>query len=361
MPLSIMMFYYISLGANILAFLLMLVVSFLPKGKTIKNEVEKKLFSALVISTMLGGLFGMFSYSTIILRMTFGQASWYGTARDICLIAMVVVLYHFVFQWMVYVDFRLYQSRDQLYRRYRILYVPVLIFLTGRLLAEFAGSVLPLPLEEVFQVELLFYIDDIFGFLFIICSAILAFQYKASKGYRSLFSILPGVIPMLIGYIVNWFTGYSTIAIGDAVGVVFVYIVLVRQQRFYEEEGFYSREYLYRIIKGDASGTERIRGAILFEVSQEADAFGRVLREEVEKDDLLIRDRKESFVLLTGAGGMEELKFLADMIESAAEEDANGVSYETRFVTRKRGEDAKEFIKRAALKEKEYYGRFSSR
>ena len=347
MPLSIMLFYYISFGANILAFLLMFVLSFLPKDKWIKSEVEKKLFREMVTSVMLGALLGTFSYLTIILRLAFGQALWYGTVRDICFIAMVVVLYHFIFQWMMYVDYRLYQSRDQLVRRYRILYVPVLIFVIGRILAELAGSVFSLPLDEIFQVDLLFYMDDIFGFLFIVLSAALAFQYKIQNGHRSLFSVLPGAVPMLAGYIVNWFTGYSTIAFGDAAGVALVYIVMAWQQRFYDDNGFYSMEYLRKIVKSDSSGIERIRGAILFgTTSKEADAFGKILREEVEKDDLIIRGSEKSFVLLTGTGRAEELKFLADMIESAAEEDAGGISFTTKCVARKKGEDAKEFIKR---------------
>ena len=350
MPLSILLYYYISFGVNILAALFMLVLLFLPKDKWIKDEAEKKLFQALIISTLLGAALGTVSYSSLALRKVLGGASWFRTARDVCTICMVIALYHFVFQWLVYVDYRLYKSRDQLFRRYRILYVPVLIFLVGRVLAEIAGSFFSLPLDEIFQMDLLLYIDDIFGFLFILLSAVLVFQYKNQKERGSLFSILPGVVPILIGYIVNWFTGYSTIAIGDAFGVVFLYIAMLIQKHYYDSFGFYSIDYLLKLQKNGDPGLEKLRGAVVFETSGELDALGRILRKELAVDDLIIRDGSNGFVLLSRSGKPEELKFLANMVEGAAEEEENGSPVTTKCLARKKGEDVKLFLDRTVRK-----------
>ena len=352
MPLSILLFYYISFGANILAVLFMLVLLLLPKDKWIKDETEKKLFLALIISNLLGAALGTVSYSSLVLRKVFGAASWFRTTRDVCMVCMVIVLYHFVFQWLVYVDYRLYQSRDQLFRRYRILYVPVLVFLAGRVFAEIAGSFFSLPLEEIFQVDLLLYMDDIFGFLFILLSAVLAFQYKNQKGRGFLFSILPGVVPILIGYIVNWFTGYSTIAIGDASGVVFLYIAMMSQKHYYDSFGFYSIDYLSKLQKNGDPGLEKLQGAVIFETSGELDSLGRILRKELAVDDLIIRDASNGFVLLSQTGQPEELKFLADMVEDAAEEEESGSQITAKCLTRKKGEDVKLFLDRTVNKKR---------
>ena len=344
-------FYITSYGFNILAFLLMLGLLFLPGIRRIKSETEKKLFLAMVINVMLGAVLGIAGYSTVLLRKALGPAAWYSYVMDISLTAMAIVLYHFVFQWMVYVDYRLYQSRDQLFRRYRILYAPLLIFVAGRIVITLAGEILPLSLDEIFQLDLLYYIDDIIGFLCILLSAILVLQYRRQKGYSHLFRILPVVIPIVIGYLVNWFTGYSTIVIGDSLGVVILYIIMVRQWRYYDSSGFYSKEYLRMLLKSDSPRLESVQGAVFFQNEGDTDAFCRILREEMASDDLIIREDESGFVLLTGTGKMNELRFLADMVECAMEEDVGVHSLTTTYTARKKGEDAKNFLSRTALQD----------
>ncbi|MBR1567364.1 MAG: hypothetical protein IJ648_00240 [Lachnospiraceae bacterium] len=345
-----MTFFYISYSFNILALLLTLIILLLPWKKRIVNETEKKLFLALIISIMMGALLGIAGYSMVPLRRLLGPAGWYSYVMDGCLTGMVIVLYHFVFQWMVYVDYRLYQSRDQLFRRYRILYVPLLIFVMGRIVIVLAGDILELPLDEIFQLDYLYYADDIIGFLSVLLSAILVFQYRKQKGHGHLFHILPVVIPIVIGYLINWFTGYSTIAVGDALGMVILYITMVRQQRYYDSSGFYSREYLRMLLKKNSPQLDRIRGAVLFENEGDIDTLRMVLREEMAPDDLVVRDNESRFVLFTDTDRMSKLKFLADMVESAFEEDESVCSLTTSYTIRGKDEDAETYLSRTVGK-----------
>ena len=339
---SLLFFYYISFGANILALLLMIVLLVLPKDRWIKSRTEKNLFFALIINAGLAALLGVLSYSTVVLSKALG-------VRDICFIGMVIGLYQFVFQWLLYVDYRLYRSRDQLFRRYKYLYIPLLIFVLGRICAEYAGSMIPLPLDIIFQVDLLFYIDDIFGFLFLVFSAILAIQYKSQKGHWALFSILPGVIPMLVGYIVNWFTGWSVVALADALGVVLVGIAMVWQERYYDSPGLYSKEYLRKLLKNTSPRINSIWGVVIFEPSKEVDNFSRLLRAETETEDLIVDAGDNVFALLSQSGRPEDLNYMGDMILSAAEEAIPGITLNITCITRKTGEASEAFIKNTVL------------
>ena len=80
--------------------------------------------------------------------------------------------------------------------------------------------------------------------------------------------------------------------------------------------------------------------------------LGELLKKEMPPEGVIVHDSEKRFVLLTRSGNPGDLRFLADMVTDAAEED-KALSLTTKCAARKKGEDAKAFIRRTLMDQEE--------
>ena len=109
---------------GIIAALIAFGLLILPNRKYMKNKTESRLFSLLCTSTLISAL-STVAYSWVSsLDLSWGHV----VALIFCTIFKAATLF-MVYQWVLYVDFRLYESRDQLGRRYKWLVILPAFFL----------------------------------------------------------------------------------------------------------------------------------------------------------------------------------------------------------------------------------------
>lgn len=336
----------VSVYSDAMAFLLIIGLMILPDRKRVRSQTEGRLYGGLCINTLLIALFGGICYA-----MRGQSENW---AAVLVLISKTVVelcLLSLVYQWVMYVDFKLYGSRDQLRRRYWGLYIPVAIFSLLLLINIFTGIVFSIQPDMTYVSTVVYDVMIALEYLYILIPMLLIYQYdRANPGRRS-FSIVPALVPILLGSVVSVFTAYSATALGIAVGLVLLYFSMINGWRFEDKEsGYYNRALLNGLLKSDSPIVDGIRGAVFFETAGDAGKLGELLKRELPQKSVIVHDSEKRFVLLTRSGNPGDLSFLADMAVYAAEEEGT-LKLTTKCAGRKKGEDAKAFIRRTILRD----------
>ena len=338
----------VSVYSDAMAFLLIIGLMILPDRKRMRSETEGKLYTGLCVNTLLIALFGGICYA-----MRGRIESWSEilvltskTIVELCLLSLV-------YQWVMYVDLKLYKSRDQLRRRYWGLYIPVAVFSLLLIINPFTGIIFTILPGNTYASTVIYDVMMAVEFFYILLSMLLMYQYdKAHPGRRS-FSVVPALIPIILGSVVSVFTSYSATALGIAVGLVLSYFSMINGWRFEDKEsGYYNRALLTGLLNSDSPIVDGIHGAIFFETAGDAGMLGELLKKEMPPEGVIVHDSEKRFVLLTRSGNPGDLRFLADMVTDAASEDeGSALSLKTKCISRKKDEDAKAFLLRSVMEE----------
>ena len=336
----------VSVYSDAMAFLLVFGLMLLPDRRYRRKETEAKLFMAICINILLVAFFGGICYA---LR---GQSwEWMPLAELISKTVVELALINIVYQWVVYVDYKLYKSRDQLRRRYRGLYLPVLILMIALIVNLFTGILFTIRPDGGYDSTLMYDVLMAVEYIYILISVLLIIQYDRAHPGRRSFSIIPALVPMVLGSVVSVFTSYSATALGIAVGMVLLYFSMINGWRFEDSEsGYYNRALLTELINSDSPLVDVIHGAIFFETSGDAGKLGALLKREMPPMSVIVHESEKRFVLLTRSGQQGDLGFLADLVSDASEEYEGGaVSLKTKCESRKKEEDAKAFLRRTVM------------
>ena len=171
----------VSVYSDAMAFLLVFGLMLLPDRRYRRKETEAKLFMAICINILLVAFFGGICYA---LR---GQSwEWMPIAELISKTVVELALINIVYQWVVYVDYKLYKSRDQLRRRYRGLYLPVLILMIALIVNLFTGILFTIRPDGGYDSTLMYDVLMAVEYIYILISVLLIIQYdRAHPGRRS--------------------------------------------------------------------------------------------------------------------------------------------------------------------------------
>ena len=325
---------------GIIAALIAFGLLILPNRKYMKNKTESRLFSLLCTSTLVA------AFSTIACSWVSSQnPSWGHIVILILWTVFEAAILFMVYQWVLYVDFRLYESRDQLTRRYKWLVIPPAFFILLLVVNFFTGILFSIQEDMTYDPTVLYYFMTAVEGIYILISVVQIIKYDKNNPGKRIFNILFPLVFMIGGSLVDAFTGYSATALGFAVGLLLLYYSMIKGWRYKDDEsGYYNNAYLKGILSGESREAESIRGVILFEVKGDEKEFEKILKNEMPPDGIIIHDKKKRFILFTGSGNAGDLKFITSMVEDAAAEDmVEGVSLSVKCDTRKNGEDAKTF------------------
>lgn len=333
-----------SICLDAMAFLLVFGLLILPDRKQIRDKNGAGLFLGLCVNAILIAVFD--AVCRVLVTRGF---SWSRTAELILRTLLEIAYLHLAYQWIMYADYKLYESPDQLRRRYRGLYIPVLLFVLFLFINLFTGilfSVSPEGLHKTWLYGLMVFLE----FLYMLLPVVLIFQYDREHSKNRLFDVAPTCVPMVGGRVISLLTGYPADVIGAAVGLLLLYFSLMNSRRFEDEmSGYYNRAFLNGILKSDSRETDRLHGLVLFETKDDEEELGRILRGEMPKDGIMIHIRKGTYALLCPGGMKGDLEFLADLVEEAAKEEGFKGSLRTECMSREKDEDAKAFLLRTVL------------
>ena len=332
----------VSVYSDSMAFLLILGLTIIPRKRDAVDGTRERMFFALCLLSMINALGSCVAYAV------HGQSgSFFMSIELAAKTVLEVALLLMAYQWLMYVDYMLYRSRDQLARRYKYFFLPILILLVLLLVNLFTGVLFTIQPDMSYRSTWVYYVLMAVEYIYFAFAFGIIYQYSTKYKHSQVFRITPIIIPVILGTLVNILTDYSASPLGFAIGLVLLYFSFIDSFRYDDEKsGYYNRSYLVGLVEGNEKGADAFCGAICFEASGDgAKELPEILRSELPAKSTIAHIDGGRYILLTRSRRMSDLGFIADMVEDAAE---GKVSISTQCFTRGKDQSAAAFIKEAA-------------
>ena len=333
---------FVSVYLDVMATLLIFGILLLPDRKRIKSETEGELFYGLCINTLIIAICSTVCYA---LHFQTFQGVYYIELLSKTILELALL--SLVYQWMMYVDFKLYASRDQLIRRYKVFFVPIAAFAVLLIVNLFTGILFTITPDMKYTSTVLYDVMMVIEYLYMAVSVALIYQFDRKHKGKRVFDIVPAVVPMILGTFVSILTDYSGTSLGIAVGLVLLYFSMMNGWRYEDVgSGYYNRAFFKRLLKSDGLEAGPIHGIVSFEAPGRGKELGEILQNEMPGDGMIVRESEDRYFLLTENGNLGDLYFLADMVKDAVKEDGtDGFGLSVNCVVREKHEDAGTFLK----------------
>lgn len=300
----------VTIYSDVMAILLLVGLMLIPRG-TGKKDAATGIFVTMALGVIILAL------GNTVRAALYGQHfTW---AEPVALAAQTVselASVFTVYQWILYVDYKLYGSRDHLKRRFPVLFIPIILLSVILLVNTGTGILFTIGEDISFTPTVMYYFMAGIEFLYLLMAVVFMAVYVARGGKKKFFSTAPVIIPVLLGSVVSLVTDYSARALGLAVGLVFLYFSMAAGWRFGDKNsGFFNKEYLTYLRK---TGNAYL-GSICFKAAGDASGIEGILKSELPRDSIIIRNDQNSYLFLTETDAEPELLFLAELVKKAAD------------------------------------------
>ncbi|MCR5251282.1 MAG: hypothetical protein K6E50_11810 [Lachnospiraceae bacterium] len=300
------------------------------------KRIEGKIFFALCVLTMIFAFLNAGSHA-----MHYQDYDKWILVAKICRMLSDIVPIFILFQWLVFVDYTLYQSRDNLLRRYKFAFVLILLCILLLFVNLFTGIAYEFERDLFAHAHLPFYIMLAIEYFFLLLSVFVIIQYRVSHKGQGFFAGFPFVIPVILGVACNDIhPNLGTFAIGTSVGLLLMFLFMYRGIRLVDEEsGFFKAELLEFLKKYPADRSDGGTG-ILF--SAESGDLIPILQDWKPKDSIILELSEGKYLLLSGGQAESAIRLLIECVEEEAAEA--GIKLTARYERQKKGESSETFL-----------------
>lgn len=339
----------VTVYADIMAFLLVLGLYYMFHQYRIgRGRYSDRIFNLLCVSIMVNAASNGFSYAM--------HQQHLGWAMPIKLLAPTIAELStalVLFLWMLYIDYKLYESHDRIFMLQRYFSIPLLVFTVLCIINLFTGFMFYMDDNMMFVAKPLFYALTLLQYAYGILPIVVVIHYVRFHGRPHFLHISPLVVPVAIASLFTLFSNYSARAFGFAVALVLLHFSNVNKWRYDDaDSGFYNREYVGHILDLIRDGKAEYKGAVVFESDSTNSWYFEMLRGELPKESTMIRVNRNKLVLLTENATGSIFTLLKDLIEDEVDEydskkeTLQPIRLKISNVFRMSGETASEFVKR---------------
>ena len=345
----------ISSYINTFAFVLLLgLISLFQSYRVKQDRLSNILFMLLCIVTMSNAVICQ-AYHALKFQHSDSPVSVRGIlpSLDAFTSSFIVML------WVLYADYKIYQSRERIRIKLKSFYFAPLYAMALLALVNIFTGILFVPDSElILSYGPMFYffmtVEHIYGLI----PVFIYILYSREYGRPHFFSVMPVLIPVMTASVFSFLTDYSARALGFSTGMVFLIFSYGIQWRYDDEEsGLYNRRYVRHIIHLARDGKRDYQSAIVFQSENATKAYFQLLRRELPKEGELIRMNEGTVLLFTKSKKMSVLSLIPSMIleavseyrEKHPEKIISDIDIKTR--ARKKSETAIEFIDRVSREE----------
>ncbi len=311
-----------------------------------RKRIRDKLFYAMCINVLVMSVF--LSFNVLLRYRTFTGA------RELILISSTISefsLIFILFQWLIFVDYLIYESWDHVARHFKVMFVPVMcegvlyfvnLFTT---LVFRTGIIFNVNEDLIYRRCPLFWSVKVIESAYFIATIVMIVKYRKNSKTPVFIKLSPMIIPFAVGSAVSVFSDYSAHSLGLAVGLVLLHFSFMNGYCYVDERlGCYNKAYLefinrYTKEKSLSGGT----GIVFSSVDKEKE-FADILLDDKPKNADVIYVGKGKFLMISETQRKSSIHMLLDLIEEAAEE--KGVKYSADFAVRKLDESPDEFVGR---------------
>jgi hypothetical protein len=147
--------------------------------------------------------------------------------------------------WLLFVEYTLHQSRDIIWRRYRVAMIPFGVGVICTILTSVVpvSDSAPLYIQNVFYI--LYRIGQLIWLFYILASYYVLYMEKKRKDILQYIRITPTVLPIAVGMIIAFSTPYQIDGLGYAIGLMFADYYMFRRLSFIDSKsGFFNEKYI---------------------------------------------------------------------------------------------------------------------
>lgn len=244
-----------------------------------------------------------------------------------------------------YVMYEAYKSEDYVRRRFGRSFWLLLLLVILPLISLFTGLFWYFDEEGAVQYTYAYLAYNVFRYLFLIAAVVFYIRCKAREKNARRFRMWLLVIPMALGTLAEFFTGYGAFMLGAAIGYTNLYLLIVYEMNNRDHEtGFYNAYGLSRFYKLVESGKYQLSSILFYQLSEEEEArrFADVIRFVLPDECDTFRLRAGTFLTLSESSDPGYISLLREDVTELSREAGLSVSIES--VTRKKDQEPAGFF-----------------
>ena len=331
----------ITVICDVISFIITAWLLFLNVRHGKKHDTLDRIFSGMLIIILIlavmdavVAVFGFHvGYDTSITEMLFATGNETMTTV-LCLV------------WMIYVNYRLYHSRDYIMRRFWLVTMPLIIILVLTMVSSviFHGTGV---LKAARITAVFFFALVALRFIYFLVSVFRLYQYKKQSGTMRYFKISFLVIPVIVTGLLGLFVDGAFRVTGYAVGFGLLYLTIYREQILTDPvTGFYSGRYSKRLIALSEKNDVSVGSFMCFKFSDAAalEGFAPKLAGLISQDAYVIRTQPDEVAVLTVVSEKSLVHMIIEDVRAVSGE--SGMEVCASYDLRQKDESAKEFLTR---------------
>ena len=319
---------HVTFYANAAAVILSLGVFVLCSRGIIRDPFEGKIFRGLLLATFCLSISNGIGFSGADEVLPKFLSLLIQTVNDL-LFSTVVIL------WMCYVHYRIYRSRDLLFRSYIKRLIPLFIIAILTFLNLFFGFLFFIDDDHVWHITWGQALCETIRLIYIIACIIQVSSYKRKHREFRFFAAAGFVLPMFAGVIYTAWSPYSVIPLGFAVGLTNVYAGMINETSFLDRDtGYFNRFYLRYLEADIRDHVIPVKSAVTYRLSaaEDMEAFAKCLDPLLPKRCVMIRYNPTTVVMLAEVSDLFALRMMKEDAENVMKTLRNGDPEENKEI-----------------------------
>ena len=315
-----------------------------------RDRTSERLFGGMLLSLIVSGIANSISYAC-----HYNHLGWPAPLRMVFPTISELTILYYCFIWMLYVDYKLYGSRDRLLRTYRYFQIPVLTFTVLSVVNLFTGILFTVDENMLFIWKTGFYFFCVAQYFYGLYPVFLMIRHALTQKRIQFFHIWPTVVPGVVSALFTLLTPYSARCLGLTIAVVFLYFSYVERWRFNDREsGFFNRHYLDYLLELPEDQLPDYKSAVLIYAEHVDKGLFSILQSDIPFGGELVRLSENLFLLFSESGKTSSVKLISAMFREEAEEHDKNIPEEAHinlvvsYTMRQPEEPVKEFMRMAA-------------
>lgn len=285
---------HVTLYADLAAIILTLGVFFLCSRGIIKDSYEGAIFRNLLLAAFCLSISDAVTFAGTESHVAPFGAMLFQTINEL-LINLVVFL------WILYVNYRMFRSRDYLKRGFMKRMIPLFVIMGLTFINLFFGFLFYIDENHEWHVTFGQALCETVRFIYFVICIIQVVKYKKQHREFRFFPIAGFVIPVIIGTLATSMLPYSLVALGFAIGLTDTYAGIINETSFLDREtGFYNRFYMRYLEDEIKNGAITLRSGMIFRIKDPKNvaAFSDFLDPILPKNSVVLRYGKDTIVML---------------------------------------------------------------
>lgn len=223
-----------------------------------------------------------------------------------------------IFLWAAYVQKKLYGEKKLLSSEQMLYILPFGVFTILLIINLFTGIIFTYSADNLCVTSWLYDFIMLIETIWFLASLFKVRFYDKKATKIRFLRVLPMLLPVELGVVVQFFLPYQADVLGFAIGALLVFFSMADENRFLDEEsGMYNRGFLAFLFDLALAGRSDVRSVLILEVDGNLPAGFEILRDTLHQTGDVIRMEKRKFMMFSGTTSRSELQLLTTHVEEA--------------------------------------------